>query len=373
MVVSSRDGMQANNYFKKGFPEKYALDGVDYKIFAADDKSVESYRKACRRAITEAGDRKWDLALVQIEESFRQLPARNNPYFTTKMGFFLHQIPVQGVRIETVQQSDFQLSCSLNNMCVAMYAKLDGIPWLLRSSSENPHELVIGLGCADVGDGRFGRRERHVGITTVFSADGNYYLYNASRAVSMAEYRETFLDCLRDAIADVRQAVNWQPKEHIRLIFHSTFKQFNRDEIDSVKALIKTFDDCEIKYAFLRVGERHPYRLFDTSQPGYVVGRTGLRKGQYTPERGLYIQISEREVLLSLTGPGQVKRPEQGMPHPVLLSLHPSSTFTEMGYLTNQFFAFACHSWRTFLPTSTPVTILYPNLIASGLGHLSNF
>ena len=42
-----------------------------------------------------------------------------------------------------------------------------------------------------------------------------------------------------------------------------------------------------------------------------------------------------------------------------------------MTYLTRQVFAFASHSWRTFLPSSVPVTIQYSNLIANSLGHLS--
>jgi len=114
----------------------------------------------------------------------------------------------------------------------------------------------------------------------------------------------------------------------------------------------------------------HPYMLFDTNQNGkrYADGRV---KGEYAPERASYIQIGKREVLLTLTGPQDVKLPEHGTPRPVLLSLHPDSTFTDMKYLTDQVFAFAGHSWRTFFRTASPVTIQYPKLIAHGLGHLS--
>ena len=65
------------------------------------------------------------------------------------------------------------------------------------------------------------------------------------------------------------------------------------------------------------------------------------------------------------------QRPEDGMPSPLLLTLHKDSSFTDMTYLTRQVFAFACHSWRTFLPGSVPVTIQYSDLIARTLGHLS--
>jgi hypothetical protein len=74
--------------------------------------------------------------------------------------------------------------------------------------------------------------------------------------------------------------------------------------------------------------------------------------------------------LLSLTGPREVKRPEQGTPHPIILSLHPDSSFTNMPYLTRQIFSLSSHSWRTFLPVSWPVTIQYSDLIADRLGRL---
>ena len=42
-----------------------------------------------------------------------------------------------------------------------------------------------------------------------------------------------------------------------------------------------------------------------------------------------------------------------------------------MTYLTRQVNTFACHSWRSYFPSPLPVTILYSELIARLLGHLS--
>ncbi len=98
---------------------------------------------------------------------------------------------------------------------------------------------------------------------------------------------------------------------------------------------------------------------------------SGRTKGIYAPKRASSLQLSNRDLLLCLTGPTEVKRPEDGLPRPVLLTLHKDSSFTDMTYLSRQVFAFACHSWRTFLPASVPVTIQYSDLIARTLGHLS--
>lgn len=367
-------GKPQRNYFEKGLLRKYALQDVTYEFFVAEDRLPRSYKEACRQALEKHGaGTKWDLALVQIEENFHQLPVDQNPYFITKESFLAHQIPVQEFEIETAQKPDRELQYSLNNMALATYAKLNGIPWLLKANPTIAHELVIGLGSANIAEGRLGNRERYVGITTVFSGDGNYHLTNVSRAVTMDNYQTAFLDALRKAVSKVQQDMNWQAKDHVRLVFHASFKRFNQNEVNAVKTLMGDLGDYEVEYAFLQLSDQHPYLLFDKSQTGVVDFETKRSKGVYAPRRSSILQLSNRDVLLCLTGPSEVKRPEDGMPSPLLLTLHKDSSFTDMTYLTRQVFAFACHSWRTFLPGSVPVTIQYSDLIARTLGHLSLF
>ena len=365
-------GKPPRRYFEKGFLRKYALQDVTYDFFFAEDRQARSYKDACRQALEKHGaGAKFDLALVQIEESFHALGVDQNPYFIAKESFLALQIPVQEFEIETAQKLDKDLQFSLNNMALACYAKLNGIPWLLKANPTIAHELVIGLGSADIAEGRLGDRERYVGITSVFSGDGNYHLTNTSRAVTMDGYQAAFLEALRKAISKVQQDMNWRPKDHVRLVFHASFKRFNKDEIAAVKALMAELGEYEVEYAFLQLSDKHPYLIFDTAQEGAFDYETKRTKGVYAPRRSSTLQLSNRDMLLCLTGPSEIKRPEDGMPSPLLLTLHKDSTFTDMTYLTRQVFAFACHSWRTFLPGSVPVTIQYSDLIAKTLGHLS--
>lgn len=82
------------------------------------------------------------------------------------------------------------------------------------------------------------------------------------------------------------------------------------------------------------------------------------------------LKLSKWEVLIVLTGARDVKRPEDGLPSPVLLRLHRESTFTDTTYLARQVYAFANHSWKSFFPGSLPVTVLYSEIIADLLGKL---
>lgn len=358
--------------FPNGFIQKYALDDVATEFFLANGDSVPAYQKAVQQAIEKQTDTnlKWDLALVQIEDRFRDLPDASNPYLHTKVDFLTHQIPVQEFRIETAGLHVGQLAYALNNMALATYAKLGGIPWLIRSDRAIAHELVIGIGSALVGHGRLGERRRIVGITTVFSGDGNYWLANLTRTVQMPDYEAALLESLRATIMKVRHDMNWQARDHVRLVFHA-FKPFRNTEATAVKALMDELGDYDVDYAFIHVEDSHPYLLFDELQPGVRDYDSGKTKGQFAPKRGRFLRISGREVLMFLTGPNDIKRPEDGMPHPVLMNLHAESTFQDTTYLARQMYAFACHSWRSFFPSSLPVTILYSELIAGLLGHLA--
>ncbi len=278
------------NYFEKGFCGKYALQDIQYEFFLAESGSVDSYKKACQRAIEKHGSgREWDLAFVQIEECFRKLPANSDPYLVCKANFLTHQINLQQFHIETTRKPDRELIYVLNNMGLATYAKLGGIPWLVRANTMSAHELVIGLGCTNVGEGRLGGHERFVGITTIFSGDGNYHVSNASKAVSMDEYHTALLETLRAAILKVRRDMNWQPKDHVRLVFHATFKPFSGKEVKSIKGLLSELSDYYVEYAFVQLSEQHPYMLFDKNQGGVLDRKTKSKKGVFAPERCRYL------------------------------------------------------------------------------------
>jgi hypothetical protein len=372
ILPQSRNGKQPRNYFEKAFCRKYELRVPDVQYFLTEGSSAEAYHVACQEALEQHGNgQPWNAALVQIEEAFHKLPPQCNPYLVSKSMFQSHHVPVQQFKIETTRKSPVPLSCCLNSIGLATYAKLGGTPWLMKSGGSGCHELIIGLGSAEIVEGRLGKRERFVGVTTIFGADGSYHLYNTSKAVFADRYQGALLSTLRTAIESVRTGLNWRPGDQVLLVFHAKFKKFSNKEVQAVAELIREFRQYDVKYAFLHVNERHPYMLFDTEEKGAWDAERRCTKGQYAPARGQYLRLGTRETLLSLIGPKDVKRPENGTPRPLLLSLHPGSTFVNMDYLTEQVFAFACHSWRTFLPISLPVTIQYPNLIANSLGSLS--
>ena len=358
--------------FKKGLVRGYSLEGLEMKFFEAYGVTATSYQKAVQQALEAQGDGefRWDLAMVQTDASSHDLYGDQNPYLTTKASFLSQQIAVQEFEAETMDYSGIQLEYTLSNMALATYSKLGGIPWLLKSDPTIAHELVIGMGSCYIGNGRLGERERIVGVVSMFNGSGMYFVSSLSKAVPIEEYQAALLSALEAGIKKARKDMNWQKGDHMRLIFHS-FKPMKDVEADAVKNVAKQLRDFDVEYAFLHIAEDHPYLIFDTEQPGVFDREAKKTKGIYASPRGHYIRISDRDVLLTLTGPSEVKKPNDGMPRPILLKLHPQSTFSDMTYLSRQTFNFANHSWRSFLPSSMPITISYSQQIARLLGNLA--
>jgi len=366
-----RDGNGAAPY-EKGFVRRYDFQHAQTTTFTAAAADSDSYAAACRRALQDAADRNvpWDLALVQTQDAFHLLASSENPYLASKALFLKRDVPVQAVEIETMGLPSGQLAYVMNNISLASYAKMRGTPWLLKAQPTVARELVIGLGSHEVQRSRFGANERLVGITTVFSADGNYLLENRTLAVPYEAYADALLDAVKRAVEVVRTEQNWKASDAVRLVFHA-FKPLRYEQVDKLAEVVGSLGHTAVQYAFLHFVESHCYRIFDPAQKG-VRGIGGV-KGVYAPQRGLSLQLNRHELLLAFVGAREVKKPSDGTPQPVLVRLHAGSTFTDLTYLARQAFGFACHSWRSFFTARLPITIVYSDLIAQQLRSLKGF
>lgn len=359
-------GIRNSKYFESGLEGKFSIGNSQTKIFTTRTDSPTDYRKIIGDAIKYKRDENgglWDLALVEVRQSFKDLSVESNPYYVSKNLFLMHQIPVQDFTMELVEKDDKSLGYALSNMALACYAKMGGIPWLLKSSPTIAHELVIGIGSANIGT-VIGKDQRLMGITTVFSGDGNYILSDTSKAVKPQYYYQALTDLLSEKIDKVKSKMGWQNGDTIRLVFHSQIKKFNCEEIEAVKALISKYENYQIEYAFLKISEKHGLQMFDSTT-------LNVEKGKLAPKRGKTYKLSDSEMLIFLTGQAQLRQITDGHPHGLILEIHKESTFKDLTYLSSQLYNFSAHSWRTFLPSPMPVTISYSNLIAQNLGWLN--
>jgi len=352
-----------------GFLRRYRLDPPYIRTFATTSSMSDGYRGACAEALEHmaAQGKRWDLALVQIEQRFREFRGDDNPYLVTKALLLAKEVPVQQFTIQAIEKPPASLGPTLNNIGLAAYAKLGGRPWLLPVPHKLAHELVLGLGSFETTGSKLRERERYVGVTTVFSRDGEFLVESRTAAAPYRDYAQALLTTLSRTINTVRHDQGWNADDPVRLVFHA-FKPLKDKDIEAVKQLMTNLGIPDAQFAFLHIGYGHPYVLFDQRQHG--VGSRG--KGEYAPSRGVRVVLSDHEAIAMLNGANEVKQHSDGMPRPILMRLDPASTYRDIGYLAQQVFDFSCLSWRSMTAVGEPVTMRYSKLIAENLTELSD-
>lgn len=297
------------------------------------------------------------------------LPDTENPYLHSKALLLMAGVATQHARLSKITSAPGSLQYILQNISIALYAKMKGIPWTVDHDLTVADELVIGIGTAEISGSRLEERQRFVGITCVFRGDGNYLLGQLSREASYAEYPQVLRDSTRDIIGEIKRRNGWQPGDTVRIVFHAARPPRHVDFALLMREAVHAAGDSQhVEFAFITVSHEHPFALFDPAQPGKRTARGP--KGTFAPDRGLIVQTKRYSRLISTSGVSLVKRAELPLPRPLHVHLHRHSTFTDLHYLAEQVLKFTALSWRSTQPAADPVTIYYSELIARQLARL---
>lgn len=374
-VSQLRDGivLEDRSAFSRGFSRIFQLVNPEYTVRAFPWRSNEQpamrYRRAAEALL---GNSRPDAAIVVIARECVRAKDIENPYLYAKATLLAAGVPVQSMTEATLSQSAEKLQYTLQNFSVALGAKLEAVPWTVEQTAPVADEIVLGLGSCELSDGRFGSRERFVGITTVFRGDGSYILSTLSDVCSYDDYAARLRESLVAVLNDIRARRAWQHGDKIRIVVHS-FKPLKYIEIDQVAAECVALlrNDYEIQFAFVTVSHRHEFVVFDRNQPGLPTrSRPPKMKGALVPARGAIVEVGQHTLLVCATGPQQLKAASSPMPRPLLVKVHELSDFKDRHYLAEQVLRFTSLSWRSVHPSGEPVTILYSDLIARQLIRL---
>jgi hypothetical protein len=369
------NGIPDSKWFKEGFRKKYDFHEVNLEVNDVSDYSIQEYDKIIS-SLTE----KPDIVIIEIPERFKKLKPELNPYYKLKAKLLTLEIPVQFVQNKnlSIRNGD----AILNAIGLQMYAKLGGTPWVLPSARSVDRELIIGIGHSIIRNSEYkgAEQNRVVGITTFFSSDGQYLLSNKAKDVHFDNYFQELLKNLNEALNTLQENQAWKENDTIRLIFH-IFKPIKNIEHDVVQELIKSFSRYKIQYAFVTISKKHPFQLFDTSQAGKKSYYGSGVIGKYVPYRASNVLIDESACLVQLLGVNEIKTAKHGSSNPILIrirkplneygqELESEELFTDIQYIVQQIYSLTYLSWRGFLPSEQPATMLYSNLFSNLLGKL---
>jgi hypothetical protein len=330
---------------------------------------AKAYRLAAEEHLTE--EETPDAAIVVVLDEHSRLPDVESPYIQSKAVLLMAGVPVQEIRVPTLSQLPKALQYVNQNVALSLYSKMNGTPWTVDQDLTINDELVIGMGTCELSGSRFTEKQRLIGITTVFRGDGNYLLSNVSKECPYGEYPEVLRRSTLDILEEIKTRNGWQPGDTVRIVFH-VYKPLKHVEMADIMAecVRAMCGEQNVEFAFLTVSHDHPFTVLDKSHRGIKMPYGSGKKAVYVPERGTIIHIGRYTRLLCTNGPRLVKRENAPLPDPLLVHLHPRSTFKSLDYLTEQVLKFTSLSWRSTLPSRKPVTIYYSELIAELLGRL---
>ncbi len=370
-------GLPESKYFKTGLLKKYELHDINYSIQELSDYQLRDYFSV----ISNYEDEKPHLAIIEIPDSFRSLPDKDNPYFKIKAKLLSFEIPVQFIRTSTLSNYN---EFVLNPLALQIYAKLGGTPWVLPVKRSVDREIVIGIGHSWLRSNSYKGSEfnRVVGITTFMSGDGQYLLGDKVKDVPYENYFDELLKSLKGSIDRLSEEYAWQDGDTVRLIFH-IFKPIKNIEFEVISELVKNIKQYKIKFAFVTISKSHPSILFDTSQHGQSKYGSKQVVGKYIPLRGSNVFIDEETSLVQMLGAKELKTAKHGMSTPIQIKIRKPQgnyddpklkelMFYDLNYITQQIYSFTYLSWRSFLPREEPATMLYSNLISKLLGKMRN-
>jgi hypothetical protein len=364
-----------NSRYAGGFAKLFHLHNPDFVPVTVPllgknpAEACAQYREAIESTLRKSGE--FDAAIVAILDEHANLDDETNPYLHAKAALLGAGVPVQEIRIATVNQSRYGLQYVLQNLSVSLYAKMGGVPWTVDHGLAVDDEVVIGMGTAQITRNRFEKCHRYVGITTVFRGDGNYLLGHLSRECDYDSYPQVLKENTVRVLQELRERNGWREGDTVRIVFHA-HKPLKRVEIAQIVqcCVAQVGTGLNVQFAFLTVANDHPFKIIDPDFPGIADRKTGKVKARMVPPRGRVVQLGRFTRLLCTKGPTLIKRPVTPLPKPILIKLHEESTYRDLQYLAEQVLKFTNLSWRGTQPAEDPVTIYYSELIAELLLRL---
>lgn len=364
-MAALENGIPESKYFQKGLRDFYHLSGIEWQIVDANTGDIAQLTKAVEAAVACNAREPFALAFVEGDEATKLDEIASNPYYHAKALLMSAGIPVQALQGHNTRLKGDSLANILGNLALQVYAKLGGTPWAVQTGTDVDHEIVVGIGHYLERSSEFtgAVARRVVGLTTFFSSDGSFLMSHVCRAVSYDEYFAELLASLEACLKELSRDYGWKKGSTVRIVFH-IFKPVKQTEATVVDALIKKFPEVDIRYAFVNIINEHPYILFE-DDPEQATG-----KGHFVPDRMQNFVVDDLACLVQLRGRGEIKAARHGFSRAALVRIHPQSTFRDLHYITQQVADFSHLSWRSFFPSSLPVTIRYSNLIAEMLDKL---
>lgn len=278
-------------------------------------------------------------------------------YYRVKELLLNRDITSQAIDVEKVKAAladeNSRYDYSLNNIAIAILAKLDGIPWQLNTKLKN--ELIVGVGAFRHVD----TDVQYLGSAFSFTNNGKFKRFECFQKDQTDELAGSILDQIKEYVS-----VN----SHIqRLIIHF-YKNMSQKELKPIEEGLNNLDlDIPVFIVSINKTESRDIVAFDNDSNDLM------------PLSGTYVNVGRNQYLL-FNNVRYYKNSKiggiDGYPFPI--KLHIKCTHEEearntkvVKKLINQVYQFSRMYWKSVRQQNLPVTIKYPEMVAEIFPHFS--
>ncbi len=247
---------------------------------------------------------------------------------------------------------------TLQNMAIAINAKLGGVPWCINTEKQN--ELIVGVGAYK----NVQTQVQYLGSAFSFDNTGSFNSFESFQKDELAELAGS----IQNAVINFAK-INGRPE---RLIIHY-YKQISlKKEYPLIEQALNSLGlDIPIYIVTVFKTESEDYVLFDGGDDKYF---------DLMPYSGKYINLGNQTYLLcnNTRYENAVFNPWiEGFPFPIKIKIEcptePSQQIdtTIITKLIDQVYQFSRIYWKSVKQQNLPVTIKYPEMVAQMAPHFT--
>lgn len=325
---------------------KHNVSGVEVSGF-----SNEELQRTCA-ALKERYPQERLLPVVLVPMSKHSSDEETQNYFNAKHAFLNQGLASQFVDRKRLEDRS-ALKWSISNIGLALFAKMGGVPWRVKPSTERC--LIVGIGQAHsiVED----RVEKYVAYSVLTDSSG---IYETIKVLGNSANRREYLESLKN---NLRQVLLSHQSQYNSFVLHVTFKM-KKEEVEAISSILSELrgeGSAGNEFVAIKFNDRNDFFGFSTEHNSLV------------PYEGTVARLSKKDFLMWFSGIGVAnskapKKPER----PVQLSvMYPEEPLvdTELKRLLQDAMNIAGANWRGFNAKSMPISVYYAKLIADYYAH----
>jgi hypothetical protein len=266
-----------------------------------------------------------------------------------KKGITSQAIDAEKVRLAVNENSRYDYS--LNNIAIAILAKLDGIPWQLNTKLKN--ELIVGVGAFKNTDTDI----QYIGSAFSFANNGKFNRFECFQKNQTDELAGSIINQIKEYVS-VNSNIS-------RLIIHF-YKNMSKEELEPIENGLNDLGlDIPVFILSINKTESHDIVAFDKNWSDLM------------PQSGTFINLGFNRFLLfnntRYSSNGKFNS-NDGYPFPIKISIKCTEAdlakdIKTIKELIDQVYQFSRMYWKSVRQQNLPVTIKYPEMVAEIFPH----